>query len=274
MQLRLQWPIVIVVVLVAIAASELIFDLRAPRSELHQMHAITTTVSLQTAGYNAFEAEMEKKYGPNVVTLLDLQSSRMTAKINGKLVDDRPAPSWFSDARGFFLVGKEGAMSTFPFSINPAEPPEPGRHGGLGAGYLRTRWAKRLPAKYVDFDDRDVVTDTCVTISSSDFGWPGRFLLLRNGAFCVQFWKGSSPGSMLIGVVVADGDSWMRPFTRRLCRWFTSKAIGRVAATDRAVPADYAACVLVDRPNRPSVPEKLQSYVYEVRRDATLAAMN
>ncbi|RZM98406.1 hypothetical protein CWO91_37190 [Bradyrhizobium genosp. SA-3] len=269
----MRWLIVIAIV-VAVAAGEFIFDLWAPRSELHQMHAITTTLSVQTADYNAFAAEMEKKYGPNAVTILDLQSSRMTTKIDGKLVEDRPAPSRFSDARGFFLVGKEGAASTFPFEIDPAKPPEFGQQGGLGVGYLKNRWGKRLAAKYLDFDDRDVVTDTCVTISSSDFGWPGQFLFLRNGAFCVQFWKGSSPGSMLIGVVVADGDPWMRPFTRRLCRWLTSKAIGRVAATDREVPPDYAACVLVDRPDRPGVSEKLQSYVYEVRRDATLAVMN
>lgn len=270
----MRWLIVIAIVLVAVAVGEFILDLRAPRSDLHQMHAITTTLSVQTADYYAFVAEMDKKYGPNAVTMLDLQSSRMTTKVDGKLVEDRPAPSWFSDARGFFLVGGDGHASTFPFGIDPAKPPEFGQQGGPGVGYMKTRWGNKLPAKYLDFDERDVVTDTCVTISSSDFGWPGQFHVLLNGAFCVQFWKGNSPGSMLIGVVVADGDPWMRPFTRRLCRWLTSKAIGRVVATDREAPPDYAACVLVDRPNRASVSEKLQSYVYEVRRDATLAIMN
>lgn len=274
MHLRLISLIAIAIVLVAAAAGEFVFDLRAPRSELHQMHAITTTLTVRTADYYAFVAEMEKKYGPNAATSLDLHSTRMTAKIDGRLVEDRRAPSWFSDARGFFLVGREGAASTFPFAIDPAKPPEFGQQGGLGVGYLKTRWGNRLPAKYFDFDDRDVVTDTCVTISSSDLRWPGQFLPLQNGVFCVQFWKGSSPGSMLIGVVLADGDPWLRPFTRRLCRWLTSKAIGRVSATDRAAPPDYAACVFVDRPDRPGVSEKLQSYVYEVRRDATLAVIN
>ncbi|SEN02601.1 hypothetical protein [Bradyrhizobium sp. OK095] len=274
MQFRLKWLIVITIALVAVVVGEFILDLRAPRSALRQMHAITTTLSVRTADYNAFEAAMEKKYGPKAASILDLHSSRMTTRIDGKLVEDRPAPTWFSDARGFFLVGTEGHASTFPFAIDPAKPPEFGQQGGLGVGFLKTRWGNRLPAKYLDFDDREVVTDTCVTVSSSDFGWPGQLLFIRSGAFCVQFWKGSSPGSMLIGVVVTEGDPWMRPFTRRLCRWLTSKALGRIAATDREVPPDYAACVLVDRPDRPAVSEKLQSYVYEVRRDATLATMN
>jgi len=274
MYLRGGWLIAIALILVAVAAGEFIFDFSAPRSELQQMGAITSTLSFRTADYYAFKAEMEKKYGSSVETFLDLQSSRMTAKLDGKLVEDKPGPSWFSDARGFFLVGREGHLSTFPFEIDPAKPPEFGRQGGGGVGFMKTKWGQKLPAKYLDFDDRDVVTDTCVTIASSDIGWPGQFLFLRNAAFCVQFWKGSSPGSMLVGVVVADGDPWMRPFTRRLCRWLTSRAINRVAATDREVPPDYAACVFVDRPNRPRVSEKLQGFVYEVRRDATLAIVN
>jgi hypothetical protein len=44
-----------------------------------------------------------------------------------------------------------------------------------------------------------------------------------------------------------------------------------VTATDRDPPPDYAACVLVDRPDRSGAAETLEAHVYEVRRNATLA---
>lgn len=118
------------------------------------------------------------------------------------------------------------------------------------------------------------MTDKCITISPADLGWLGEQLRFQSGAFCVVFWKGASPGSMLIGVALANGDPGMRPFIRRICRWLTATALARVAATDHEPPPDYAACVLVDRPNRSGAAETLQAHVYEVRRDATLEYVN
>jgi hypothetical protein len=79
---------------------------------------------------------------------------------------------------------------------------------------------------------------------------------------------------MLIGVALAPGDPWLRPFARRICRSLTVLALARVAAIDREPAPDYAACVLVDRPDRSGAGETLTAYVYEVRRDATLASID
>ena len=118
------------------------------------------------------------------------------------------------------------------------------------------------------------MTDTCITISPADLPWIGRQLRFQSGTFCVVFWKGPSRGSMLVGVALADGDPWMRPFSRRICRGLSAIALARVAETDHEPPPDYAACLLVDRPNRSGAAETLQAHVYEVRRDATLAYVN
>jgi hypothetical protein len=195
--------------------------------------------------------------------------------VKGQVVEDDRAPGQFSDAKGLFVIGPPGRLeSTFPFTIDPRKAPASGTTREPGSQYLKNRFGKTIPAKYLEFDDRDAVTDTCVTISAADLGWPGRQLRFQSGTFCVVFWKGASPGSMLIGVALGDGDPWMRPFTRRICRWLTTLALARVAATDRAPPPDYAACLLVDRPDRSGAKETLRTHVFEVRRDATLAYVN
>lgn len=68
--------------------------------------------------------------------------------------------------------------------------------------------------------------------------------------------------------------SLVRPFSRRICRGLADIALDRVAATDHEPPPDYAACLLVDRPDRSGAAETLQAHVYEVRRDASLASVD
>jgi hypothetical protein len=173
---------------------------------------------------------------------------------------------------GLFVIGPPGRVeSTFTFQIDPHMQPKSGTVGEPGVRYLKSRFGNKLPAKYLAFSDRDSVTGRCITITATDLGWPGLLLRLQSGAFCVVFWKGSSPGSMLIGVTLGDGDPWMRPFSRRICRWLTTVALTRLVTTDGKPPPDYAACLLVDRPNRSGTAEALNQHVYEVHRDSTLA---
>jgi hypothetical protein len=259
---------------VAAAYGEFVLDIRTPRASLVEIHAITSSVSILMADYHHAIEAMKKKYGPDAQTVLETRPPRLITRVNGKVVEQDRAPGQFSDARGLFVIGPPGRLeSTFPFQIDPRKAPALGSKGEPGAGHLKSRFGKELPAKYLEFDDRDAVTDTCITISS-DLGWLGRQLRFQSGTFCVVFWKGASPGSMLIGVALANGDPWMRPFTRRICRELTAIALARVAATDHEPPPDYAACLLVDRPDRSGAAETLQAHVYEVRRDATLAYVN
>jgi hypothetical protein len=259
----------------AAAYGEFVLDIRVPRAALVEVHAVTSSVSILMADYGHAVETMKKKYGPDAETALETRPPRLITRLGGKVVEEVRAPGQFSDARGLFVIGPRGRLeSTFPFQIDPREAPTFGTMGEPAARYLKSRFEKALPTKYFEFDDRDAVTDTCITISPADVGWLGGKLRFQSSAFCVVFWKGASPGSMLIGVALADGDPWMRSFARRVCRWFTEIALVRVAATDREPPPDYAACLLVDRPNRSGAAEMLQVHVYEVRRDATLAYVN
>ena len=121
------------------------------------------------------------------------------------------------------------------------------------------------------------MTDACITRSANDFGSAAKVLRLQSGTFCVVSWqaaaRGTTPtGTMLIGAVLANGDPWIRSFTRRICRWLTADALAHLTAAERIRPPDYAACVLVDRPDRTDAKEEmLKVHVYEVGRDASLA---
>jgi len=277
--MRLRWVVLIVAGVVGgIIYGELVRDIRAPTASLAQSHAITSNVTIRVDDdlLPAIEA-MKKKYGPDAETGLVTGRSapaRIVTRLNGKVVEERKAVSQFSNAAGLFVVGPAGHLeSTFPFQIDPRKAPDTGRKGEPSVRSLKSRFGKEFPAEYLEFDDRNAVTERCLTTSSADLGAVGRLLQFQSSTFCVVSWKGASPGSMLVGVALANGDPWMRPFTRRICRWLTAGALARLASTDRK-PPDYAACVLVDRPDRTGAAEVLKAHVYEVGRDATLAYIN
>ena len=92
---------------------------------------------------------------------------------------------------------------------------------------------------------------------------------------CVVHWKGPHPSSMLISVTLANGDPWMRPFVRWICRSMTSASLGKLTSTGLQPPT-YAACILVDRAERrrpKDAADTFASVVYEIR-DRALARMN
>jgi len=273
MRLRSKWIVIAgaIAAIPAVTLGELMLDIRTPRSALDEVHAITTSMSILMADLDHAAKVMKEKYGPDAETAVETHPPRVITRVNGKVIREERAPGQFSDARGLFVVGQRGHLeSTFPFQIDPREAPAFGRQGEPSVRYLKDSFGEKLSARYFEFDDRDAMTDTCVAISPTDLGLVGRQLRFQSATFCVVFWKGPSRASMLVGVALADGDPWMRPFSRRICRWLTEVALERVAATDREAPPDYAACLLVDRPNRSGAAEILREHVFEVRRDASL----
>jgi len=256
----------------AAAYGELVLDISVPRASLAQIHVINVPVAIPTADlYRAFEAR-KKKYGPDSETVLTTEPPRLITTVSGKVVEQAWPPTEFGGAAGLFVVGRPGRLeSTFPFNINPRYAPALGIAGRQPLEYFRRQFGSEFPSSYFYFDDRQAVVDRCVVLSAADLGWLGRLLRFRTGTFCVELWKGASPGSMLVGVALAKGDPWMRPFSRRVCRWLTTVALARVAGSDGQAPPDYAGCVLVDRPDRRGAAQTLDSHVYEVRGDGGLA---
>jgi hypothetical protein len=277
--MQLKWKLAVaataLVAAVVVAYSELVLDILASRSPLTETHAISSSTSILTADYNRAIEDMKKRYGQEAQTSIENHPARFVTRVGGKVVEENNKLGTFSDARGLFVIGPRGqTASIFPFQIDPRRPPKPGIIEGPGVQYLKGRFGEQLPPKYLAFDDRDAVTGECITISTDDVGWLGRQLRLQSNAFCTVVWKGPSPGSMVIGVTLADGDPWMRPFSRRICRWLTTIAMERITTSPGNPLPNYAACLLVDRPDRSGAADTLQAHVYEVDHDKILSYVN
>lgn len=257
---------------VAAAYNELVLDIRMPRASLQQSHAVGTNISMKLSQLQRASETVKTKYGPGAEAGITNPPARIVTLVGNKVVEESRPQSELADVIGLFVVGPPGHPdSTFPFRIDPRKPPARGTKAEPGARQLKNRFGKSFPAESLDFDDRNAATDRCITLLPTELGGPGKLLKVELGTFCVVSWRGAERRSMLVGVTLADGDPWMRPFTRRVCRWLASAALARLAATGHEPLPDYAGCILVDRPGREGASQSLRSHVYEVRRDASLA---
>jgi hypothetical protein len=246
--------------------AEFILDFRTPGSGLSQVHALGASALLHMSEYNEKFAHYRGAYGDRAHVILDGSTGKFSVEVDGATVEEGQILRQFAGMYGMFVVTRhDGSDSIFPFAIEPGAVPQ-GHEPNIGR--LQNRFENALPAQYLHFADDDWTRDTCASLPSSDLGL-GAFanlLQVRSDTSCMVHWNRASGGSMLISVTLANGDSWMRPFSRRLCRTITQAALVRLSTSVER--PTYAACVLVDRPERtgPSGAQTaFTSDVYEVR---------
>jgi hypothetical protein len=242
----------------AIAFGELVWDWRIPISEQSPRVMLRAQRSMLIADYDQLVAAMKQKYGPNVETSVPLDTGIANVTLNGKLVETRTELPRISGVYGIFVFGPdENIVMRFPFEVS-AEVAEPTSNRSI-AGHLKASF-KKAPPGWFEFADDDWAIDQCTTRPKDiGLGIVGRALSLRGGTYCLVSWKKAQSASMLISVSVADGNPWMRPFTRRICRTITETALGRFDL-ERSDGPRYAACVLIDRPEYGSKSATMEAY--------------
>ena len=171
---------------------------------------------------------------------------------------------------GIFVVElKDVVTARFPFNFSADQDRPPYRSL---VDQFKHHFTDDPPA-WFEFGDDDWTIDRCTQLPAGlGLGKFGEWLRLRAGTSCLVTWKGPQPVSMLIIVSRADGDPWMRPFTRRLCRIITAAALNRFDAGQPDRP-QYAACILADRPEYVSARKTLAVGVYSVGPGNELARM-
>ena len=271
-RLRIVGILVAVIALAgAIFYGELVRDWRVPRSDQTARHALSTTYGLSLVAYNKLLAEMKQQYGDRASTNMDLQTGIIQVVLDGEVIETRAETKALADVYGIIMIGpKDTATTRFPFRLaadqNPASPDRSVRD------MLKNHF-KRAPQEWFEFTDQDWTIDRCAPLPRGlGLGFVGEGLRLREGISCVATWKAPQPGSMLISVSRADGDPWMRPFTRRLCRAITEAALKRFEPAQPDSP-NYAACILADRPVYASAQRSLVMGVYSVGSSCELALM-
>jgi hypothetical protein len=264
-------------VLVALACGELVFDWRTPRSDFAENHALGASVTMSLVTFNALAKEMREKHGARADISLEARTGHVRVQYDGHILHEQRLEQKFNDVIGLFMVGRRGQTQDigFPFRLGPDQNLK--QIDRTLAAAIRTRFAKAgLPQRWQTFTDQDWSVDRCAHLPEGlGLGGAGKLIRLRKGAACVVTWRRSQPQprSMLVSVSLADGDPWMRPFSRSLCRVITETALAQVDRGERDVPA-FAGCVLVDRPGRNGAREVLTSHAYSVGPGRQLALMD
>jgi hypothetical protein len=254
--------IAIAVVVGIIAYGEFLCDWRVPRSGQSANSVMAVTYSIDMADLNKLEAESKRKYGEGIQLSLEVGNETVSVTQDEKVLETHEQIKSFEGVYGMFVVDRKAPATTrFPFSIDVRQ--ESSSLNRSVRDWFKSRF-KRVPQQWFEFDDSEWTIDRCAALPVGlGLGRAGNALRLREGTACVVTWKGQQPGSMLISVSLANGDPWMRPFTRRLCRHITEAALERFTPGESGSPK-YAACILVDRPAYVSAQKSLSVSVYDV----------
>jgi hypothetical protein len=258
----------VIAIALALFCAEFMFDIRTPSSGLTKQSALGASASISLLDYNNKLAQYRKQYGEDHVSVaLEGSTGRITVEVDGKRVEESRTARRFAGMYGMFAVSRDGAApAIFPFAINPGEIPtdhEP------NIERLRGHFLERFPAQLLAFNDGDWTRDSCIAIPGSETGLSprlARWLGVRSQTHCIVRWNGPVPGSMLVAVTLFADNAWVRPFAPWICRTMTAAVLDGIVSSDSA--PDYAACVLVDRPERTGPTgsqEAFMSDVYEVR---------
>lgn len=269
---RLSMPVIVatLAVVCAIVYVEFGLDFRTPRSALAMRGALVTHNQLPPETLAAVTAGFKAKFGPDVQVWQGPVG--INAKLDGKIVATAPAHTFFREALGITQVAEApGVVSTFPFHVSPYEVRDSVHP--LVVPMLRMRVARVFPAHGADFELDDFSIDRCRMLPPRELGLglAGRVLDLSNSTTCVVTWKHLPFRRMLVGVVVAGGGSWIRPFAHGACRLLSDAWLASEQRQSAGERPDYLQCLLIDRPENKPFGSGVSTFAYEVRKDGSLA---
>lgn len=266
------WIVAATALLALLATAELALDWRTPSAQQTIRFTMGVTHSVDLRELRSYEAEMNRKYGPTAHTILPFDTGVAEVRLDDALVETNAELRQINSVEGVFLLGTDDDVRLrFPFDV-ATEHAQASSKSSIG-DHLKQRFKKR-PDVWLDFADKDWTFDHCAARPKDlGLGWVGAALRLRGGTSCLAGWSGKQSGHMLIGTAVADGDPWMRPFSRRICRAITAATLRQLAAEGGDQPA-YAACILVDRPGYRSARKSLVVDAYAVAADGELRRMH
>jgi hypothetical protein len=248
---------------------ELVLDWRTPRSQQRINFALTGSAAFLMADYDRLRSDMKRKYGEQVSVSVPVTGAPANktgiaeVSLDGKVMETHSLRR-LSSVTGMFIVSPENSQPIrFPFKLDPNQ-----NLAAIDRGLVKQlkEHFKRAPAPWFEFSDTDWAIDQCFSLNAGlGLGVVGEVLHLQEGTSCVVTWKGKQPHSMLVFVGRTDGNSWLRPFSERLCRSLTDAGLDRLdAGTTDGI--EYAACVLGDQATKGDK-KPLFGTVYAVRRD-------
>jgi hypothetical protein len=268
------WRVLVVSLIVVVGAAylEFVVDFRTPHSRLRTRAALVTNNHPEPARLAATIAALKVRYGADA-DIRQLPMHLVVAR-NGNFVTSLPIPSVFDGASGMTQVldDRTGVLNTFPFAISPYQQLDSAAPSLVPM--IQMRVGRVFDGGSPDFDANDFAIRGCRTVPAADLGLrlSARILSLGGSSLCTTVSKHLPFHSMLVGVAVANGGTWIRPFARSACRILANAWLANTRQAGAALQPDYLECLLVDRPDNQPFGAGVSAFAYEVRQDGTLAA--
>jgi hypothetical protein len=138
---------------------------------------------------------------------------------------------------------------------------------------IKMRVGAAFPTDSLDFKNSDFAVEQCGSSSAKELGLSVAVWLLdlRNMKSCTVTWKRTPARRMLVGIAVAEGGRWIRPFVRGACRTLSYAWLDMARKTNSGPQPDYVQCMIVDRPDNSPAGSGISASGYEVRANGALA---
>jgi hypothetical protein len=250
----------------------LVLDWFAPRSTAVGSYAMAVDYFTELSEIVAAIEVAQKKYGPKVETPFKTATG-LQVLVDGKVVGTVFTPSHAREVYGMFRVRNGEQQARFPFLLVVDEESR-GSRKTMDA-WLWQPLQERFPG-WFDIGERDWSLGGCRVLPAPVLGaaFVNATLRLGSSDVCAVRWLAPTPASMLVGAVAAEGGTWVRHVSRRVCRSLASSWVAKTIADGGKRP-DFVACLLVFDPHnaRVGVNATLKAHVYQVGEAGTLAFM-
>ena len=257
------------VALSALAYFSLVKDWFVPRTLLAGYFAVATSSELNLSHIDEWNQAARDRYGSGVSTAI--RGQNWEAYVGDKIVETRAVGSSNARAYGVFLASRK---DRFPFELSV----DPQHITDLESttDAIKARFSGTIPSRALEFGPGDWRLAHCHSPGSSGFGIPlvGSFARMGPTDVCLVRLNAEGSGTFVVGYAVVYGNSWIRLFSRRICRTLSVSWIDSIMSRPGVKRPDYVGCILADKPGEEAgkASETLSPYFFEVREDKTLAA--
>jgi hypothetical protein len=253
----------------------LVLDWFTPRSDAKGEIIAAQNYSLLTADLTSIGEAVKKKYGPQARAVFNSDTG-LTVEVDGKVVEAPAMPTRVIEVFGAVRIKDQAGDQLFPF-ISTLDESQREQRRPIDIAFFRKRFA-RSAADGFDITEQDWQLGGCRTQTTALPGGErvAETLKLKQSDVCEIRWLARAPETMLIGGAVAEGGTWVRHFSRRICRTLAEDWVRAGPVQAGGKRPGYVTCFLVHDPNHAisGIERIMRQHVYQIRDDALLALID
>jgi hypothetical protein len=253
----------------------LVLDWFTPRSDAKREIVAAQNYSMLTADFAAIGEAVKKKYGPNARAVFNSDTGLMV-EVDGKAVEAPAMPTRVIEVFGAVRIKDAAGDRLFPF-LSTVDESQRDERREIDMAFFRKRFADRAPG-WFDLTEQDWKLAGCRTQATALPGGDrvAERIKLNESDVCEIRWLARTPETMLVGGAIAEGGTWIRHFSRRICRTLAEDWVRAGPVQEGGKRPGYVTCFLVHDPNNAinGIARVVRQHVYQVRDDGSLALID